>query len=95
MSRENMVGEQAHSLCVAPRGEILKGSNPNVARGHAGEDRTGKNPVADHLLACCHGGQCTGGGYAERSHRLADNVFAQDRAQRCTAIAPAREWCAA
>ena len=63
-----------------------------MARCNAGEDRAGKNPVADHRLACYHGSQCTSGGYPERRHRLGDDILAQHRAESGTAIAVAREW---
>src|ERR1051325_91437 len=63
MARQNMVDEQTHALCIAACGEILKGADPNVARRDAGEDSTGKNPVADHRLTGQHGGQRAGGRY--------------------------------
>ena len=39
-----------------------------------------------------HGGERSGGGHAERSHGLANDVFAEHRAEGRFAIAAAREW---
>ena len=52
---EDVVGERAQAVDVAARGEELEGPHPDVASGHAGQDRPRPHPLAEHPLA---GGDC-------------------------------------
>ena len=90
-----MVGEQLQRLGVAARGEELEGADPDVARGDAREHGARHDVLADDGIAGDDGGERTRRGDAQRMHRLADDVFAQHRAQRGTAVAAARERCRA
>ena len=91
MPRDDVVGELAHAVGVAACGEELEGADADMACGHAGEHGAGQHGLAHHVLARGHGGQRAGGRDAQGKHRLADDVFAQDRPERGAAVAPARE----
>ena len=88
---DDVVGEQAHAVGVAARGEELEGADADVARGHARQHRAGQHGLAHHGLAGRDGGERARGGDAERGHRLADDVFAQHGPERGAAVAAARE----
>ena len=88
---DDVVGELAHALGVAARGEELEGADADVARRHAGEHGTGQHGLALNALAGGHRGQRAGGRDAQGKHRLADDVFPQHGAERGAAVAPARE----
>ena len=91
MPRDDVVGELPHAVGVAARGEELEGADADVARRHARQHRAGQHGLAHHVLAGDDGGERARGRDAEREHRLADDVFAQHRAERGAAVAPARE----
>ena len=76
---------------VAARGEELEGADPDVARRHARQHGAGQRRLAQDLLAGRDRSQRARGRNAERHHRLADDVLAQHRPERCPAIAAARE----
>ena len=86
-----MVREQAQRLGVAACGEELEGTDAHMARGDARQNGAGQLAVAPDRLAGGDGGQRTRRGDAERSHRLAHDVFTQHRPDRGAAIAAARE----
>ena len=71
--------------------KILERADANVAGGDAGEDGPGQRRLPHHALAGHDSGERSRGGNAQRRHRLADDVFAQHRTKRGTAIAPPRE----
>ena len=87
---DDVIGQPPHTLGVAASGEILEGADADVAGGHAGQHGAWQGILTDHLLAGDHCGERARGGNAE-GYRFADDVFAQHRAQRCAAIAAARE----
>ena len=84
---DGIVGQQPHPLHIAAGGEILEGADAEVAGGDAGQHGAGERGFAPHRLAGRHRGQRPGGRHAERRHRLADQVFAQHRAERRPAVA--------
>ena len=86
-----MVRQQPQRLGIAPRGEILERADADVARGHARQDGAGQHRLASHRLSGRHRGQRPRGRHAQRRHGLADDVFAQHRAERGAAVAVARE----
>ena len=88
---DDVVGELAHAVGVAARGEELEGADADVACGHAREHGAGQHGLALNALAGGHRGERAGGRDAQGEHRLADDVFAQHRPERGAAVAPARE----
>ena len=88
---DDVIGQPPHALGIAARREKLERADANVAGGDAGEDGPGQRRLAHHALAGHDSGERARGGNAECRHRLADDVFAQHRTKRGTAIAPARE----
>ena len=79
------------AIIVLTRGKILERADADVARRNAGEHRARQHGLAHHILARDHGGQRARGRYAQREHRLADDVFAQHGAERGAAVAAAGE----
>ena len=88
---DDVIGQPPHALGIAARREILEGADADVAGGDAGQHGAGQRHLAHHMLARDHGGERARGGNAERGHRLADDVFAQHRAERGAAVAAARK----
>ncbi len=88
---DDVIGQPPHALGIAARREILEGADANMAGGYAGQHRAGQRHLAHHMLARDDSGERPRGGNAQGKHRLADDVFAQHRAQRGAAIAAARE----
>src|SRR3546814_15597488 len=62
-----------------------------MAARHPGQHRTRKRGFAANRLTGGYRRQRPGGRDVEAVHRLADDVFAQHRAERGTAVAAARE----
>ena len=89
VARDDVIGERATAINISARGEELEGADADVARGDAGEHGTRQRRLAPDRLAGRHGGERSGGRDAERRHRLADDVFAQDRAESGAAVAVA------
>ena len=82
VARDGVVAERAQPVEIAARGEILERADADMARRHAGQDRTGERPrLAQDPLAGLDGGERAGGRDPERMHRLGDHVFAQHRAE--------------
>ena len=88
---QDIVGEKANRLGIAPRREILEGSHPDVAGGDPRQHGSRKLRFAEHGLAGRHRRERTSSGDTEGSHRFADDVFTENRAERRPAIAAARE----
>ncbi len=84
---DRVVGKTFESVDVAARREILEGSDPQVARGDAGQDRAGKAPFAIDGLSGRDGRKRPRRRDAERMHRLADQIFSQDRPERGASVA--------
>src|SRR5262249_12255944 len=61
----------------------------NVARRDAGQYGAGQRRLAPNRLAGRHSGERSGRRNPERRHRLADDVFAQDRPERRSSITQA------
>ena len=91
MAGDDVVGQLAHAVGVAARGEILEGTDAHVAGRHARQHRAGHGTLAEHVLAGGHRRKCPRGRHAHRVHRFADQVFAQHRADGGAAVAVARE----
>ena len=88
---DHVVSQEPHTLRVAPRGEVLERAHPDVARGHAGQDRARQRRLAQHRLAGRHRRERAGGRHAERRHGLGYEVLAQHGPERGPAVAAARE----
>ena len=91
VARDRVVGELAHALDVAARGEELERADADVARGDARQHRAGQHRLAQHRLAGGDDRERARGRDAERVHRLADQHLAQHRPDRRLAVAAARE----
>ena len=51
VARDDMIGERAHTIGFATRGEELEGADADVACGHAREHSAGQHGLALHALA--------------------------------------------
>ena len=89
MPGDGMGGQVAQRIGLAARGEDLKRADPQMARRHAGQDRTGQHSLADHVLARGDGSQRTGRRDAERVHGFRHHIFAHDRAKPRPPVATA------
>ena len=90
---QDIVREKAHRLGITPRGEILEGSDPDMAGGDAREHGARKHRLAENGLAGRHGGERAGCRDPECRHRFADDIFAENRTDRRSAVAATRERC--
>src|SRR6202040_916574 len=63
-------------------------ADTDVARRDAGQYRAGQTRLAPNRLAGRHSGKPSGRWNPQRRHRLADDVFAQDRPERRASVAP-------
>ena len=88
---DDVIGEMPDRLHISARGKELKGADADVARRDAGQHGAGQRHFTPDGLAGRDNGERPGGGDAERGHRLADDVLAQDRSERGAAIAVAGE----
>ena len=88
---QDIVREKANRLGIAPRREILEGSHPDVAGGDPRQHGSRKLRFAEHGLAGRYGGERTSSRDPEGSHRFADDVLAENRAEGRPAVAAARE----
>ena len=91
VARDRVLGELAHPLDVAARGEELERADADVAGRDAGQHRAGQHRLAHHRLAGRDDRERARGRDAERVHRLADQHLAQHRPDRRLAVAAARE----
>ena len=85
--RDRVVGENTKVFDVAPRSKILKRADAQMARCNAGQDAARQRAFAHDVFAGQHRGERARRRNAKRGHGLADNVFADDRAERGAAIA--------
>jgi hypothetical protein len=88
---DHIVRQPPQRLCIAPRRDVLKGADADVAGGHARKDGTGQGSLTQHRLSSHHCGQGSGGRHSQRCHSLTDDVFAQHRTERSAAVSAARE----
>ena len=88
---DRVVGEPPHQIDVAGGRGVLEAAHPQVAARHPREHGSRQQRLAVDRATRGHDGQRPGGGNAQRVHRLADDVFAQHRADRGQAVAAARE----
>ncbi len=86
MAGDGVVGQLLEFCRVAAGGEELECADPDVAGGDASEHGPGQRGFAVDGFAGGGGGEGAGGGHAERVHRFAQDVFAQDRTHRRLAI---------
>ncbi len=91
MPCDRIIGEVAERLAVAARREELERADANMARRDAHEDGARQCGFADDLVTRRHGREPARRRDAERIHGFADQIFAQDRAERGAAVAAARE----
>ncbi len=90
---DRVVGEAAHELGPAVGRRVLERADAQVTRSDADQHRAGQHRVTGDLVA--------GGDHRERLrgrdvqglHRLAHEVLAQHRADRCETVAAAGEGC--
>ena len=87
----DVVGKTFDGFLVAARGEILEGSDPDVAGCDAGQHSSGQLAVAINRFAGRDSRQRPSGRNSERMHRFADEIFAQDRPQRGAAVSAPRK----
>ena len=91
MTGDGVVGQLAHAVAVALRGEELERADAHVAGGHSGQHRAGQHPLPKHALPGRDGRQRSRGGDAHRVHGFADHVLAQHRPNGRFAVPAARE----
>ena len=91
MPPDDVVGEMAGCLDIAPRREELKGPDANVAQGNAREHRSRQRPFAPDGLSRCHSCERACCRNAERRHGLADDIFAKNRAKHRAPISAPRK----
>src|ERR1700680_3257434 len=94
MPRDDVISEAPDRIQIPARREELEGADTDVARRDAGQYRAGQTRLAPNRLAGRHSGERSGRRNPERRHRLADDVFAQDRPERRASVAPPgkRRW---
>ncbi len=88
---DHVIGESSNGIDVVARGEVLERAYAHEARRHPRHYRPRQRFLAEHGLAGGDRGERARGGYAERMHGFAHEIFAQYRAQRGAPIAPARK----
>jgi hypothetical protein len=94
MPRDDVISEAPDRIQIPAPREELEGADPDVARRNAGQYRAGQRRLAPNRLAGRHSGKRSGRWNPQRRHRLADDVFAQDRPERRASVAPPgkRRW---
>ena len=88
---ERVGGQGDQRLSIPARCEELERAHAEVARRHAREDRARQRLFAEDALARRRDGEGTRGRDAQRRHRLADEVLAQDGAKRGASVAATRK----
>jgi hypothetical protein len=91
VASNSVVGQPFDLGTFVARGKELKGADANMAGGDTGEDGAGERCFPTDGFPCRDGGQRAGGGYAQRMHGFADDIFAQHRPQCRLAIAAPRK----
>ena len=87
MPRDDVISEAPDRIQIPVRREELEGADTDVARRDAGQYRAGQSGLAPNRLAGRHSGERSGRRNPERRHRLADDIFAQDRPERRASVA--------
>ena len=91
MPPDRVVGERPDDRLVLQRGRVLERPDPQVTRGHAGQDRAPLDPVPVDRFAGGDDREAAGGGDAEGGQGLADHVLAEHRTQRGQPVPAAGE----
>ena len=86
MPGDGVVGQNTEAFHIAARRKILKRADAQVARCHAGQDAAREHAFAHDALAGQDRRERAGRRDSKRSHRLADDVFADDRTERRPAV---------
>src|SRR5206468_3121854 len=73
----------------SPSGRVLKGADTKMTRRYAGQNGAGQLGFALDQFTGGYYRQAAGSGNPQRMHGFADNVFAQHRPERRTAVASA------
>ena len=94
MPRDDVISEAPDRIQIPTRREELEGADTDVARRDAGQYRARQGRLAPNRLAGRHRGERSGRRNPEHRHRLADDVFAQDRPERRASVAAPgkRRW---
>src|SRR5271166_262945 len=87
----DVVGKTFDGFQVAARGEILEGSDADVAGCDTGQHGSAQLAVAINRFAGRDSRERPSGRNSERMHRFADEIFAQDRPQRGAAVSAPRK----
>ena len=87
MACQGVIGQQTQPVHLAACSEELEGAHTDMACGDPGQHRARQTRVALHPFARGCGRKCARRGNAHRMHRLADQIFPQDGAQRRLAVA--------
>src|SRR5687768_8875221 len=91
MPSESVICQDLDCLFIILGSKILKRADANVTCRHAGQHRPWQRGLAEDRLAGSDRRQRARRGDTESMHRLADDIFAEDRAQGRPPIATARE----
>src|ERR1051325_9524982 len=91
MTIDHVIRQAAQFILLAARCEELESAHANVARGNTRQHRAREHALAIDRLAGDHRGKSARRWNAERMHRLAHQIFAQDRAESCPPVTVARE----
>src|SRR4029077_2966711 len=94
MPRHDVISEAPDRIQIPARREELEGADPDVARRNPGQYRARQRRLAPNRVPRRNIGERSGGWNPQRRHRLADDVFAQDRPERRASVAPPgkRRW---
>ena len=90
---DDVIRQPPQGLVIAACGKILEGADADMACRDAGEDRAGQDGFAINGIAGQHRRQRPCGRHAERRHRFADDIFAQDRPKGCPPVAAPGKRC--
>src|ERR1700722_304119 len=88
MPRDDVISEAPDRIQIPARREELEGADTDVAPRDAGQYCAGQRRRPPNRLAGRHSGERSGRRNPERRHRLADDVFAQDRPESRTSNSP-------
>ncbi len=92
---DGVIGEAAQEVDVARGAGVLEAAHAQVAVRDPGEHGARQQGLAAYRPSRCHHGEGACRRYAKGVHRLADDVFAQHRADGSQSVAGAREGSAA
>jgi hypothetical protein len=93
MAGDGVIGEATQQIDVLTQRGVLERSDAQMARRDPGEHGAALETVADDLFTSRHDGERASGRDPQGVHRLADQVFAQHRAERSAAVSATCERC--